>query len=188
MAWLSAMRIVMLGAGGVGGYFGAKLARAGEDVTFLARGAHLAAIRANGLRVRSASDGEWTAKVAAVDDLAGQPRADVVFLTVKAYDTEDVLARARPVVGPDTAVISLQNGVQSAELIDRVLGAGHAVGGVAYVFSVIDAPGVIAHHLLRRIAVGEMDAARTPRVERLLAALGAAQIPAELVPDIRRVL
>jgi 2-dehydropantoate 2-reductase len=188
MTWLSAMRIVMLGAGGVGGYFGAKLARAGEDVTFLARGAHLAAIRANGLRVRSATDGEWTVKVSAVDDLAGQPRADVVFLTVKAYDTEAVLERARPIIGPETAVISLQNGVQSVELIERVCGAGHAVGGAAYVFSVIDAPGVIAHHFLGRIAFGEMDGRRTARVERLLAALGAAQIPADLAPDIRRVL
>jgi 2-dehydropantoate 2-reductase len=178
----------MLGSGGVGGYFGAKLARAGEDVTFLARGAHLDAIRAEGLRVRSRIDGEWTVKAAAVDDLAGRPPADVVFLTVKAYDTEAILERARPVVGPDTAVISLQNGVQSAALIDRVLGPGHALGGAAYVFAVIEAPGVIAHHFLGRIAFGELDGRRTPRVERLHAALSAAQIPAEIVPDITRVL
>ena len=182
------MRIVMLGAGGVGGYFGAKLARAGEDVTFLARGAHLAAIRRDGLRVRSRIDGEWTVKAEAVDDLTGRPPADVVFLTVKAQDTEAALERARPVVGPETAVLSLQNGVQSAELIDRVLGAGHALGGVAYVFAGIETPGVIAHHFLGRIALGELDGRRTPRVERVLASLTAAGIPADLVPDIRRVL
>ncbi|HYE91529.1 MAG TPA: 2-dehydropantoate 2-reductase N-terminal domain-containing protein, partial [Terriglobales bacterium] len=136
------MRIVILGAGGVGGYFGAKLARAGEDVTFVARGAHRAAIEAQGLRVRSATDGEWVVKCAAVEDPAGLAPADAVFLTVKASDTEAVLQRARPIVGPDTAVVSLQNGVQSAEIIDRVLGPGHAVGGACYVFAVIEAPGV----------------------------------------------
>ena len=182
------MRILMLGAGGVGGYFGAKLARAGEDVTFLARGRHLAAMRATGLRVRSAIDGESLTKVAAVDDLAGVPPVDVAFLSVKANDTEAVLERARPAVGPDTAVVSLQNGVQSAEIIDRVLGGGHALGGAAYIFAVIEEPGVIAHRLLGRIAFGELDGRRTPRAERLLAALTAAAIPVELSSDIRRVM
>ncbi|HYE90262.1 MAG TPA: 2-dehydropantoate 2-reductase, partial [Terriglobales bacterium] len=166
----------------------AKLARAGEDVTFVARGAHRAAIEAQGLRVRSVSDGEWVVKCAALEDPAGLPPADVVFLTVKANDTEAVLQRARPIVGPDTAVVSLQNGVQSAEIIDRVLGRGHAVGGACYVFAVIEAPGVIGHRLLGRIAFGELDGRRTPRAERLLATLGNAGIPTELAPDIRRVL
>jgi 2-dehydropantoate 2-reductase len=182
------MRIVVLGAGGVGGYFGGKLARAGEDVTFVARGAHLAAIREHGLRIRSASDGEWVARCTAVEDPKGLTEADVVLLTVKANDTEDVLALARPVVGPGTAVISLQNGVQSAEIITRVLGPGHAVGGAAYVFAIIEAPGVIAHRLLGRIAFGELDGARSDRCERILAAMTKAQIPVELSTDIRRVL
>ena len=182
------MRILMLGAGGVGGYFGAKLAQAGEDVTFLARGRHLAAIRASGLRVRSAIDGEWVVKATAVEDLMGAPPVDVVFLSVKANDTEGVLERARPAVGPDTAVVSLQNGVQSVEIIDRVLGLGHALGGAAYIFAVIEEPGVIAHRLLGRIAFGELDGRRTARAERVLAALTAAKIPADLSPDIRRVM
>jgi 2-dehydropantoate 2-reductase len=182
------MRILMLGAGGVGGFFGAKLARAGEDVTFLARGSHLAAIRTHGLRVRSAIEGESVVKVTAVDDLAGVAPVDVAFLSVKANDTEAVLERARPAVGPDTAVISLQNGVQSVEIIERVLGAGHAVGGAAYIFAVIEEPGVIAHRLLGRIAFGELDGRRTPRAERVLAALTAAGIPVDLSPDIRRVM
>jgi len=182
------MRIVVLGAGGVGGYFGAKLARAGEDVTFVARGAHLAAIRAAGLRVRSTIEGEAVVTVSAVEDTTGLAPADVVLLTVKAYGTEAVLERARGVVGPDTAVITLQNGVQSVELIDRVLGAGHAVGGAAYIFAVIAAPGVIEHRLLGRIAFGEMHGRRTPRAERVLAALQKAEIPAELSADIRRVM
>jgi 2-dehydropantoate 2-reductase len=182
------MRILMLGAGGVGGYFGAKLARAGEDVTFLARGKHLAAIRTHGLRVRSAIEGESVVKVTAVDDLAGVAPVDVAFLSVKANDTEAVLERARPAMGPDTAVVSLQNGVQSAAIIERILGAGHAVGGAAYIFAVIDEPGVIAHRLLGRIAFGELDGRRTPRAERVLGALTAAGIPVELSPDIRRVM
>ena len=182
------MRIVVLGAGGVGGYFGAKLARAGEDVTFVARGAHLAAIRAAGLRVHSTIEGEAVVKVAAVEDTTGLAPADVVLLTVKAYGTEAVLERARAVVGPDTPVITLQNGVQSVEVIDRVFGAGHAVGGAAYIFAVIAAPGVIEHRLLGRIAFGEMDGRRTPRAERVLAALQKAEIPAELSADIRRVM
>jgi 2-dehydropantoate 2-reductase len=182
------MRVLMLGAGGVGGFFGAKLARAGEEVTFLARGRHLDAMRANGLRVRSAIEGEWVVKATAVDDPAGLPPADVVFLTVKANDTEAALERARPAVGPDTAVVSLQNGVQSAGLIDRVLGPGHAVGGSAYIFATIEEPGVIAHRLLGRIAFGELDGRRSPRAERLLAALTGAGIPVELSADIRRVM
>ena len=182
------MRILMLGAGGVGGYFGAKLAQAGEDVTFLARGRHLAAIRASGLRVRSAIDGEWVVKAPAVEELTGAPPADVAFLSVKANDTEGVLERARPAVGPDTAVVSLQNGVQSVEIIDRVLGPGHALGGAAYIFAVIEEPGVIAHRLLGRIAFGELDGRRTARAERVLAALTAAKIPVDLSPDIRRVM
>jgi 2-dehydropantoate 2-reductase len=182
------MRLLMLGAGGVGGYFGAKLARAGEDVTFLARGAHLAAIQKNGLRVRSAIEGEWVVKATAVADPAGLPAADVVFLTVKANDTEAALERARPAIGPETAVVTLQNGVRSVELIDRVLGPGHAVGGAAYIFATIEEPGTIAHRLLGRIAFGELDGRRTPRAERLLAALTAAGIPVELSSDIRRVM
>jgi 2-dehydropantoate 2-reductase len=182
------MRVLMLGSGGVGGYFGAKLARAGEDVTFLARGAHLAAMQKDGLRVRSAIDGEWVVKTTAVDDAAGLPPVDVAFLTVKANDTDGVLERARPAIGPDTAVITLQNGVRSIEVIDRILGPGHAVGGAAYIFATIDTPGVIDHRLLGRIAFGELDGRRTPRAERILAAVSAAGIPVELSSDIRRVM
>ena len=182
------MRIVVLGAGGVGGYFGAKLARAGADVTFVARGAHLAAIRAHGLRVRSSSEGESVVAVTAVEDTRGLAPADIVLLTVKAFDTETVLERARGAVGPETAVITLQNGVQSVELIDRVLGAGYAVGGAAYVFAVIAEPGVIEHRLFGRIAFGELDGRRSPRAERFLAALEKANIPAELSADVRRVM
>jgi 2-dehydropantoate 2-reductase len=182
------MRVVVAGAGGVGGYFGARLARAGVAVTFLARGAHLAAMQREGLRVRSALDGEWRVEVDAVADLAGRPPADVVLFCVKSFDTEAVAAAIRPVVGPATAVVSLQNGVDNEDTLDRLLGPGHAVGGVAYVFAGIEAPGVIAHRLLGRVVVGELDGRPSPRLERLRETLEAAGVPAEVSSDIRRVL
>ncbi len=178
----------MVGAGGVGGYFGARLARAGTAVTFLARGAHLEAMRRDGLRVRSAVDGEWVVEADAVSDVAGQPVADVVLFCVKSFDTESAAAAIRPVVGPRTAVVSLQNGVDNEETLDRVLGPGHAVGGVAYVFATIESPGVIAHRLAGRVVFGELDGRPSPRLERLREAFAAAGVPAEVVGDIRRAL
>src|SRR5712691_4623230 len=113
------MRIVIMGAGGVGGYFGAKLARAGgQDVTVVARGAHLDAIRTAGLRVRSAIEGEYTAQVTAVEKVDGLPPADAVLLCVKSFDTEAAVDQVRGVVGPETPVLSLQNGVDNEEKID----------------------------------------------------------------------
>jgi 2-dehydropantoate 2-reductase len=182
------MRIVVVGAGGVGGYFGAKLARGGQEVTFVARGAHLDAIRRHGLRVRSTVEGELTATATAVDTVAGLPPADVVLFTVKSFDTEAAIERVRPVVGAETAVLSLQNGVDNEEKIDAALGPGHAMGGVAYVFAAIEAPGVIAHHFAGRIVFGEMDGRATARTARLAAACAAAGIPAEVSGDIRRAL
>jgi len=182
------MRVLIVGAGGVGGYFGAKLVRAGTAVTFLARGAHLEAMRRDGLRIRSAVEGEWMVKADAVADVAGQPPADVVLFCVKSFDTESAAAAIRPVIGPETAVVSLQNGVDNEETLDRVLGAGHAVGGVAYVFTTIESPGVIAHRLGGRVVFGELDGRASPRLERLRSAFAAASVPADLVTDIRRSL
>jgi 2-dehydropantoate 2-reductase len=182
------MRVLVAGAGGVGGYFGARLVRAGTPVTFLARGAHLAALRREGLRIRSAVEGEFAVKVDAVDNVRGGPVADVVLFCVKSFDTEATAAAIRPVVGPDTAVVSLQNGVDNEEILARVLGDGRAVGGVAYVFASIESPGVIAHRLGGRLVFGELDGRPSPRLERLRAAFADAGVPADVVPDIRRVL
>jgi len=182
------MRVLVVGAGGVGGFFGARLVRAGVAVTFLARGAHLAAMQRSGLRVRSTADGEWVVPVDAVADVAGRPPADVVLFCVKSFDTETAAAAIRPAVGPTTAVVSLQNGVDNEDRLDRALGPGHAVGGVAYVFAGIEAPGVIAHRLLGRVVVGELDGRPSPRLDALREALTTAGVPAEVVPDIRRTL
>jgi 2-dehydropantoate 2-reductase len=187
-ASVSPFRLVVMGAGGVGGYFGARLARAGQPVTFVARGPHLAAIRRHGLRVRSILEGEYTIAAEAVERLERQPAADVVLLCVKTYDTESALAAIGPVVGPATAVLSLQNGVDNAERIDAVLGPGHALGGAAYVFATLDGPGVVVHRFGGRIIFGELDGRASSRSERLREAFAAAGVPVELSTDIRRVL
>lgn len=182
------MRIAVVGAGGVGGYFGAKLARAGESVVVLARGAHLDAIRRNGLRVRSAVDGEFTVKVDAVDSFAGQPPVDMALFCVKSFDTRSAAEMLRPVLGPDTGVVSLQNGVDNEAAIAEVLGPGRALGGAAFVFSTIESPGVIAHALLGRIVFGEMDGQVSARASELRDALARAGVPVELTTDVQRVL
>jgi 2-dehydropantoate 2-reductase len=182
------MRVLVVGAGGVGGFFGARLARSGVPVTFLARGAHLTAMQGSGLRVKSTAGGEWVVPVDAVADVAGRSPADVVLFCVKSFDTDSAAAAIRAAVRPDTAVVSLQNGVDNEERLERVLGPGHAVGGVAYVFATIEAPGVIAHRLYGRVVVGELDGRPSPRLQALHEALTVAGIPAEVTPDIRRVL
>ncbi len=182
------MNVVVMGTGGVGGYFGAKLALSGTAVTFVARGAHLDAIRERGLTIRSTVEGEFTVRAPAVAELAGHPRADAVAFCVKSFDTEIAAEAIRPVVGPETAVLSLQNGVDNEEKIDAALGAGHAVGGVAYVFAAIAEPGVTTHTHGGRIVFGEMDGETRPRTKALLDAFTRAGIPAEIAPDIRKAL
>ena len=182
------MRVLVVGAGGVGGFFGARLARAGVAVTFLARGPHLDAIQRDGLRVRSVTDGEWTVKVDATGDPRGLAPADVVLFCVKSFDTETAAAAILPAIGPETAVVSLQNGVDNEDALARALGPGHAVGGVAWVFAAIEAPGVIVHRLGGRLAFGELDRRSSPRLERLRAAFTSAGVAAEVPTDITRVL
>jgi 2-dehydropantoate 2-reductase len=182
------MRVLVVGAGGVGGYFGARLARAGVSVTFLARGAHLEAIQRHGLRVRSSAEGEWTVKVDATGDAQRLAPADVVLFCVKSFDTQTAAEAIAPAIGPDTAVVSLQNGVDNEEALGHVLGPGHAVGGVAWVFAAIESPGVIVHRLGGRLAFGELDGRPSPRLERLQATFASAGVAAEVSKDITRVL
>ncbi|HYM18175.1 MAG TPA: 2-dehydropantoate 2-reductase [Micropepsaceae bacterium] len=182
------MRVIVVGAGGTGGYFGAKLAKSGADVTFLARGEHLRAIEDKGIRIRSAVEGEWSVKVRVVDSLAGHPPADLVLFCVKGFDTETVAESIRPIVAPSTGVLSIQNGVESEEKISAILGPGHAMGGVVYVFSNIESPGVIAHHQLGRIVFGEMNGGESPRAVAFARACKLAGIPCEVTGEIRKVL
>jgi 2-dehydropantoate 2-reductase len=182
------VHIVVMGSGGVGGYFGAKLQRAGEQVTFVARGPHLEAIKRAGLAIRSATEGDTVVRPGAVERLEGVDRADAVLFCVKSFDTDDAAARLWSILGPDTPVLSLQNGVDNEDTIDARLGAGRAMGGVAQVFATIESPGVIRHHAAGRIIFGELDGRVSERAERLRDAFARAEIPVELSKTIRRAL
>jgi 2-dehydropantoate 2-reductase len=175
-----------MGAGGTGGYFGALLARAGEDVTFIARGPHLDAIRARGLRVRSRLAGDFTVKAQATDDPRGLGPADLVLFCVKSYSTDGAVETIRPLVGSHTMILSVQNGIDNEERIARVVGRKPVLGAVAHVSSIIESPGVIAQTAgPGRIIFGELDGGVTARVERLLETFRGAGIAAEVHPTIR---
>jgi 2-dehydropantoate 2-reductase len=182
------MRIVMVGAGGVGGYFGARLAQAGADLAFVARGAHLEAMRANGLRVVSPKGDVHVLPAVATANPADLGPADVVFLTVKLYDVEDAAKTLGPLLGPSTMVVTLQNGVEAPELVARHVPPGHVAGGVAYVAAVIAEPGVIRHTALDALIVGELDGVMSPRLEALREAASAASFSFTATDDIRGVL
>jgi 2-dehydropantoate 2-reductase len=164
------MRIAIVGSGGVGGYFGGRLAASGADVTFLARGAHLAALREHGLRILSPRGDVHVARVQTTDDPGAVGPVDVVFFAVKLYDTQAALDLLPPLLGPHTLVIPFQNGVESADVLTRAIGGQHVAGGTAYVAAVIDRPGVIRHTALGRLVFGPLDPARPHALlEELLA-------------------
>jgi 2-dehydropantoate 2-reductase len=180
------MRVTVMGSGGTGGYFGGLLARAGEDVTFVARGAHLEAIRNNGLTVRSRLVVDFTVKAEATDDPGQAGPADLVLFCVKAYDTEAAAERLRQAVGPDTVILPVQNGIDSAERIGRVVGAERVIGGLAAVSSVVKEPGVIEHRAGPDvIQLGEMDGPPSARAERIAETLRRAGVKAQVRPDMR---
>ncbi|MBI4273204.1 MAG: 2-dehydropantoate 2-reductase [Rhizobiales bacterium] len=139
------MRIAVMAAGAVGGYFGGRLAAAGHDVFFIARGAHRDAIAKNGLKIESTLGNLHLKDAKVTDDPAKVGPVDAVMFAVKLWDTESAAAQAKPLVGPDTRLITLQNGVDSVERIAPILGADHVVGGIAYIATVIASPGVISH-------------------------------------------
>jgi 2-dehydropantoate 2-reductase len=181
------MRIAILGTGGIGAPLGASLALAGHDVTFLARGAHLDAIRTQGLRI-TGDRGETLIRPAqATDDPARVGPVDLVLVCVKLWDVEAAGERLRPMLGPGTAVLPLQNGVDASERLAAILGPGPVLGGVAMVTGGILAPGLVrqtgTHH---RFVLGELDRRVTPRAERIRDAARAAGIDAALAPDIQR--
>lgn len=183
------MRIAILGSGAVGGYFGGKLAVAGHDVTFLARGAHLRALRERGLLVWSPL-GDFLARAAATDDpgsLTAPP--DLVLVAVKGYDNATAFPGLRALTGDHTIVLSLQNGVESAEEIAALVGRERVLAGPAYVATALKAPGLIVQTgTHRRIVFGEVftpTAGVSPRVRTLADTLAAADIQAEPVADAR---
>jgi len=164
------MRIAVVGAGGVGGGFGVALAKAGADVTFIARGAHLAAMKSEGLKVNGPRGDIHLKPTRATDDPAEIGKVDVVLFCVKLWDVESAGERIKPLIGTETAVIPLQNGVDAAERLIPILGERAVMGGVAQISASITAPGVITQvGTFMRMIFGELDGRRSPRAEDFLA-------------------
>jgi 2-dehydropantoate 2-reductase len=182
------MRVVVIGSGAVGGYYGAKLARAGHEVTFIARGAHLRAIRERGLLIWSPL-GDFRVQARAEQDTARLSKSDLVIFAVKTYDNDSALRLLPPVTGPDTLVLTLQNGVDSATEIASVVGTPPVLAGATYIATAIAAPGLIEQTgTHRRIVFGEIfntGADVSDRVRQLAKTMNAADIEAEPVADAR---
>jgi 2-dehydropantoate 2-reductase len=164
------MRIAVVGAGGVGGGFGAALAKAGADVTFIARGAHLAAMKSQGLKIQGPRGETHLVPTQATDDPASIDKVDIVLFCVKLWDVENAGEAIKPVIGPDTAVITLQNGIDAHERLIPILGRNAVMGGVAQISASIIAPGVIQQvGTFMRMIFGELDGNRSKRAEDFLA-------------------
>jgi 2-dehydropantoate 2-reductase len=179
------MKFAIFGAGGIGAYLGARLADAGHEVHLVARGDHLEALEAEGLRVESVL-GDTSVVLPATDDPGEIGPCDYVLFTVKAYDTRDAAGELAPLLGEETAVVSFQNGIDNERWIGEEIGADHVVGGVAYIFSTIREAGVIEHTGgPARFVYGELDGRRTDRIEALDDALsGCEGVEAVLADDV----
>jgi 2-dehydropantoate 2-reductase len=183
------MRIAILGAGGVGGYFGARLAAAGCDVTFIARGKHRQAMLERGLRIESPLGNLTLKDVKVVGTSAEAGEVDLVFVAVKLWDTDDAGQALIPLVERGASVVSFQNGVQKDETLRRYLPAASIIGGVSYIAAVIGEPGVIVHSgAMQKLVFGEYDGSRSARVSALYDACQKAGIEAEISDDIERLI
>ncbi|KAA0014122.1 2-dehydropantoate 2-reductase [Billgrantia pellis] len=181
------MKFVIMGSGGVGGYFGARLAEAGEDVTFVARGEHLAAMQRDGLRVSSIKGDIYLSSVRATDDPASVGVADCVIVAVKAWQVREAAEAIRPLVGPDNMVLPLENGVEAADILAEVLGAGPVLEGLCGILAWREAPGHIRHAGVDPfVRLGERDSRSSERTARLKAAFDRAHgVNAEIPDDIQ---
>jgi 2-dehydropantoate 2-reductase len=182
------MRLAVLGSGGIGGYYGALLAKAGHDVMFIARGAHLEAMQRHGLTVRTPA-GETTVPVTAVADTGRVEPVDLVLFCVKSYDTESATPLLRPLMGRDTTVLTVQNGVDNADTIGSVVGSDAVLPGAVYIALQLVGPGVV----LRtggegRMVFGELNGVVSERIRRIAAAFQQSGIPHEVSPDIQQLL
>jgi 2-dehydropantoate 2-reductase len=180
----------MMGSGGVGGFFGGRLAHAGYDVSFIARGAHLAAMREHGLTIENEPQGNiHVPKVRVSDDPAAFGKVDLVILSVKLWDTEAAARSIRPLLGPETGVLSLQNGVIKDDILRSELGDAAVMGGVGYVASHISKPGTIHQTgTMQRVVLGEYGGRVSARAQFLHQALLAAGVKSELSTDVRKAI
>jgi len=183
------MKIAVMGAGGTGGYYGGLLARQGHEVSLIARGAHLEAIRKNGLQVNSIH-GDFIANPAkASDDPAQIGPVDLVLFCTKTYDTEEAAKAIKPIVGESTTVLSLQNGIDAAERIGKIAGSEHMLAGATWISAAVEAPGVIKQvSQFRRVVLGELDGSLTPRLQAVYEAFKETGITAELSENILKIL
>jgi 2-dehydropantoate 2-reductase len=183
------MKIAVMGTGGVGGYYGGLLARMGQDVTFIARGAHLQAIRDKGLQIKSVHGDFLVSPAKATDNPAKIGAVGVVLFTTKTYDTDEAARAIAPAVGPHTSIVSLQNGVDAMDRIGAVVGKEHLIGGATWLSAAIEAPGVVGQYSqFRRIVLGEPDGRPTDRIQTIHDLFRDAGVAVEVVDDISQVL
>ncbi len=180
------MRIAVVGVGGVGGYFGGRLAQAGHDVTFIARGEHLKAMLQEGLRVESINGNFAISPVQATDNPADIGAVDLVIMGVKAWQIPETAARLSPMLGPDTLVLPLQNGLEASSQVAEVLGPAPVLGGLCAIYSFITAPGCIRHIGIDPwVTFGALQPSQADRLAEVQAALQQAGVTANIAPDIR---
>jgi len=180
------MRIVVFGTGGVGGYFGGRLAQAGEDVTFIARDEHLRAIKANGLRVDSSSGDFVVHPAKATNDVSEVGETDLVILGVKAWQVPEAARSIKPLVGPTTTVVPMQNGVDAVPQLVAELGSDNVIGGLCRIVSFVVAPGHIRHAgFMPSIIIGELDNQRSDRIMRIENVFRHAGLDTTIAADIQ---
>jgi 2-dehydropantoate 2-reductase len=185
----ASLRIAIMGSGGVGGYFGARLVTGGADVHFIARGSHLAAMREHGLAIEGGPKPVHLPKVSVTDDPRSIGPVDMVMFCVKLWDTDSAARQLLPIMQPDTGIISFQNGVTKDDMLRPIFGDKALMGGVAYVGTAIGRPGVIAQTgPVERLVFGEYDGRRSARVETFHQACKRGGINAEISDDVRRSL
>ncbi len=183
------MKIVILGTGGVGGYYGGRLALHGQEVTFIARGAHLEAIRKKGLQVKSVHGDFHIQPARATDNPSVVGGADLILVCTKTYSTDAATQLIQSIVGPQTTVISLQNGIDAAERIGSVLGMEHMLGGATWLSAAVEAPGVIRQFSqVHRVVIGELDGRNTARVQAVAEAFRPTGVTIEVTEDISKIL
>lgn len=183
------MKILVMGTGGVGGYYGGLLAQQGNDVTFIARGAHLYALRHEGLTVKSIHGDFAVSPAQATDEPIKVGPVDLILFCVKTYNTDEAAQAIRSAVGRHTTVLSLQNGVDAAERIGSIVGMEHVIGGATWLSSAVEAPGAIKQvSQFRRIVLGELAGGRSERIDSIFAVLNPTGITVEVSENIRKIL
>ncbi|MFQ5882485.1 MAG: 2-dehydropantoate 2-reductase [Candidatus Methylomirabilales bacterium] len=181
------MKVAVMGAGAVGGYFGALLARGGVDVALIARGKQVEAVKVHGLQIKS-HRGDFTVTAKAVSDPREIGPVDLILFCVKSYDTESAARQCLPMIREGTSILSLQNGVDNEEKIAAIAGEDKVLGGVAYIGASVSEPGVILHTAEGRIVFGEMHGGISERVKRLEQTFREAGLPAEVSSNIQAIL